>query len=105
MVDGVKQREYSTQPVDAGHYAHRKTGKKQNNEREKNKDWRVRVAKGVCVVRVLGLSPSTASSADWCQEWLKKRGPSVFPIDLQTVLGDVLELSPSTVGSLDWFQE
>ena len=35
----------------------------------------------------------------------QKRGPSVFPIDLQTVLGDALRLSPSTVGSPDWFQE
>ena len=32
-----------------------------------------------------------------------KRGPSVFPIDLQTALGDALRLSPSTVGSPDWF--
>ena len=29
----------------------------------------------------------------------QQRGPSVFPIDLQTVLGDALRLSPSTVGS------
>ena len=34
-----------------------------------------------------------------------KNGPSVFPIDLQTVLGDALRPSPSTVGSLDWSQE
>ena len=45
----------------------------------------------------LGLSP-TVGSADWFQEWLKKR-PSVFPIDLQTVLGDALWLSLRTVGS------
>ena len=35
----------------------------------------------------------------------QKRDPSVFPIDLQTVLGDALRLSPSTAGSPDWFQE
>ena len=34
-----------------------------------------------------------------------KKGPSVFPIALPTVLGDALRLSPSTVGSSDWFQE
>ena len=39
-----------------------------------------------CVPRIglqtpcVGLSPSTVSSADRCEEWLKKRGPSVFPI-------------------------
>ena len=36
---------------------------------------------------------------------VQKRGPSVFPIALPTVLGDDLRLSPSTVGSSDWFQE
>ena len=33
------------------------------------------------------------------------KGPSVFPMALQTILGDVLRLSPSTVGSPDWFPE
>ena len=36
---------------------------------------------------------------------IQKRGPSVFPIALPTVLRDDLRLSPSTVGSDDWFQE
>ena len=34
-----------------------------------------------------------------------KRGTSVFPIALPTVLGDALRLSPNTVNSPDWFQE
>ena len=34
-----------------------------------------------------------------------KRGPSVFPIHLQTILGDALRLSPGAVGSPDWSQE
>ena len=52
--------------------------------------------------------PSTVGSADWFQEsfrMVQKGGPSVFPIDLQTVLGDALRLSPSTVASPDWSQE
>ena len=33
------------------------------------------------------------------------QGPSVFPIALQTVLGDALRLFPNTAGSPGWFQE
>ena len=51
----------------------------------------------------VGLSPSTVGSPGWFQEWLRIKGPSVFPIALPTVLGDALRLSPSTVGSPDWF--
>ena len=34
-----------------------------------------------------------------------RKRPIGFPIDLQTVLGDLLRLSPSTDGSPDWSQE